>query len=143
MHKTILTLTSICLAITAHAHSGVENPSVMARMHQMDQIKDATRTLGAMAQGQVAFDPTQAQSARLELQTLATAITRYFESNETDPKSEALPTIWTDWTGFVAAAQQMEAAVDALDADSLDSLRAGMQALGQSCSACHKTYRAP
>lgn len=129
------------LAGAALAHSGVKNPTVMARMMLMEQIGQATGTLGKMAKGTIPFDATQADQARAVLERTAGEIPAAFEANETDPKSESLPQIWTDWAGFTAQANAMQAAARALRTDTLDDLRAGMDAIGQSCGQCHKAYR--
>ena len=64
-----------------------------------------------------------------------------FEAPESDPKSEALPAIWTDWPGFQSVTTQMLTAVGALDPASLDGVRAGIGPVGKSCGGCHEKYR--
>ncbi|NQY62048.1 MAG: cytochrome c, partial [Cognatishimia sp.] len=57
MRKTVLILTSsLMIASMALAHNGVKNPAVMARMQGMEQIGAASKVLGNMARGRVAFD---------------------------------------------------------------------------------------
>ena len=128
-------------ATAALAHSGVKNAAVKARMDLMVEVKEATGLLGRMAKGAIPFDAAQAETARAALQTHATQIPAMFEARETDPMTEALPTIWTDWEGFVAVSRQMETAAAAMQTGSLEGVQQGMRALGQSCAACHQDYR--
>ncbi|KUF09491.1 c-type cytochrome [Pseudoponticoccus marisrubri] len=134
-------LLSICAAGAVLAHGGVQNPAVKARMDLMVEVKDAMAVLGNMARGRTGFDPVAAEAARTALVGHAAEIPARFEAPETDPKTEALPAIWTDWPRFVATAEQMGTAAAALDTGSLDTLRAGLGPLGQSCSACHERFR--
>lgn len=125
----------------ALAHSGVKSAAVKARMALMGQIKEATGTLGGMAKGAIAHDAAKAAAARAALIEHAGAIGPAFRAQESDPKSEARPEIWSDWDGFTTRAAAMEAAARALDTGSLAGIRDGMAGLGASCGGCHKAYR--
>lgn len=61
--------------------------------------------------------------------------------------SRAKDEVWTDWNGFVAAAEaNAEAAEDLVAvAQTGDAGAAGaqLQALGKTCGACHDDYRVP
>ena len=133
--------TLVMAATVAMAHEGVKDPLVKARMDLMGEIKENTGTLGNMLKGKIPFDAAQAEAARLAQLENAKAIPAAFETQATDPKSEAAPAIWTGWDDFVAKTNDMITAVEAADASSLDSLRGGMGAIGGSCKACHKSYR--
>jgi cytochrome c556 len=141
MHR-LLFLTTLALSGTlAFAHSGVKNPAVMARMNLMSDVGAATKVLGEMAKGTRPFDADTASTARATLLKDADQIALLFEAEEGDPKSEALPDIWTDWAGFMNQTDKMRKATESLDVSSLDTLREGMAAIGQSCSSCHEAYR--
>lgn len=137
----ILAVLCIGLGGAALAHGGVKNQAVMARMNLMTDIKEAMAVLGEMAKGKTPFDAAQAERARTALATHAAQIPSFFETPASDPKSEARADIWLDWPDFIASAAGMEKAASALDPRSLDGLRAGVGALGGSCTDCHKTYR--
>ncbi|MEL0285057.1 MAG: cytochrome c, partial [Paracoccaceae bacterium] len=66
-----------------------------------------------------------------------------FKDNETDPKSEALPAIWSNYADFTAKSYAMtSAAANALASfASQDDLVPAMQAMGGSCKGCHSAYR--
>ncbi|WP_299922877.1 cytochrome c [uncultured Pelagimonas sp.] len=137
------TLTLLCLGLgtAALAHGGVKNQAVMERMTLMTDIKEAMAVLGNMAKGKTPHDAAQAEKARNALAKHAAQIPELFETPASDPKSEARPDIWLDWPDFMAKAGAMEEAAKALDPTNLEALRAGMGALGGSCSGCHKPYR--
>ncbi len=113
----------------------------MARMTLMDTIKDATSVLGKMAKGSTAFDPGAANKAKETLVKAAQQIPSAFETPATDPKSEALPEIWENWKDFSAKAAGMAETVASVEVDSLQGVQTAMKAIGQSCGACHKSYR--
>ncbi len=141
MLRTVITVLAISLAGGAFAHGGVQNPAVKERMALMEEIKDATGVLIGMARGKIGFDAAQAEKARVALHSAAKRTPALFKAEETDPKSEALPAIWTDWEDFAAKAALLTAASAALDTSSLDTVRSGVGAVGQACQACHEGYR--
>ena len=139
--KILTTFAGLAVASAAMAHDGVKDPTVQARMHLMEEVKNATGVLGGMAKGSISFDAAQAKSAADSLAASAAAIPAAFEVEATDPASESLPVIWTDFAGFSDKAMALQTAAEAVDTSSLDGVRAGMQAVGRSCGGCHKTYR--
>ena len=142
MRKTVLILTSgLMIASMALAHNGVQNPAVMARMQGMEQIGAASKVLGNMARGRVAFDAEAAAAAKAALAQHAAEIPALFEAQEDDPKSEALPAIWSDFADFTAKADALRDAAEAMDVTSAKTIAAGMGAVGGSCRSCHKAYR--
>lgn len=141
--KTQLTaLIFLVCATTALAHSGVKNPEVMARMNLMSQIADDMKILGGIAKGAAEFDAQVVKQRAASLAQHAGRIEDLFKSQATDPKSEATETIWTDWKDFSAVANQMESAAVTLGkaADPAEFQQA-FKAVGQTCSACHKSFR--
>ena len=138
-----IAITSIAIALTAaaiHAHA-VENPAVQKRMDVMKEIKGAMGVLGGMAKGAIAFDAAAAGAAQNTLIEQSGMVAATFEANETDPKSEALPSIWENWDTFVDMADDLTFAAEGLDASSLDGVRGGLGNIGASCGACHKKFR--
>ncbi|MEL6806937.1 MAG: cytochrome c [Pseudomonadota bacterium] len=139
-------LVAVALAVCATsvlAHSGVKNPAVMARMHGMTLISDNVKVLGTMAKGQVAFDAASARAAAQAIADHAAQSVDLFAADETDPKSEALPAIWTDFDDFTIKAEALETAAADLAASvqSLEDVRAAMPKIGATCKACHSKYR--
>lgn len=129
-------------ATAALAHDGVKNEAVKARMMSMGTIVENTKLLGQMAKGAKPFDAATAQAAAAAISAEAARVPTLFEANETDPKSEALPEIWSDWATFTARNDALVAAAAGLAmASDLAALQGGMAALGKSCKGCHSTFR--
>ena len=59
----------------------------------------------------------------------------------------AKPEIWSDWAGFAAKAEDMEAAaddlVDAVGIGDPAAVGAALKAVGATCGGCHDLYRKP
>lgn len=127
-------------AAAAFAHSGVTNPAVQERMAAMKQIGAQVKILGSMAKGQVSFDADAAQAAMVHIQREAERVPDLFRAPESDPKSEALPTIWQAYGDFTSKAQSLQKAAGA-PVGSLDELQQAMAGLGETCKACHSKYK--
>jgi cytochrome c556 len=131
----------VLVAGVALAKEGVQDPTVKARMDLMGVIGMNTKALGDMAGGKADFDAAKAASAKEAIIAASTEIAAKFEPQAGDPVSEAKPEIWTNWDDFVKKAGALNAAASALDASTLDSVKAGMGAVGGACKDCHTTYR--
>ncbi|MDZ4095862.1 MAG: cytochrome c [Paracoccaceae bacterium] len=131
----------VLAAGVAIAKEGVQDPTVKARMDLMAINGKSAKTLGQMAAGETAFDAAAAEAAKAALIDTSSQIAAKFETQASDPVSEALPVIWTNWDEFTATATRLNAAATALDASSLDGVKAGMAAIGGTCKDCHTTFR--
>jgi cytochrome c556 len=101
---------TLALVGMAYAHTGVQNPAVLARMENMSDIADEMEVLVNMARGATAHDATLAETARARLAEHAGEVVDLFEAPETDPQMEALPVIWEDFADFSAKAADFERA---------------------------------
>lgn len=131
----------VLIAGAALAHGGVKDPVVKARMDLMGTVKNNMAVLGDMAKGATGFDPDDAEIARSALLEAANAIPAAFTTPASDPKSEALPAIWERWDDFTAKAEDMGKALAAVDVRTLDGVQSSIRTIGQTCGACHKSYR--
>jgi cytochrome c556 len=122
--------------------STATDPDAKARQEVMDANGAAAKTLGEMASGKVAFDAKAAAAAKQSLIDDSAKIPVVFKAQSTDPASKAKPEIWTAWDDFTAKAKDLGTAATAMDATSLDGVKAGMDALGGACKACHTAYKA-
>ena len=131
------------LATAALAHTGVQNPAVMARMDVMSAIGDSMKVLGTMAKGEAAFDADRAKEASLAIARHAAETPALFKAPEDDPMSEALPKIWETFDDFTAKSEALEAIAMELSGSmtTLDDVRTGVAKLGAACKACHADYR--
>lgn len=126
----------------ALAHSGVKNAAVKARMDSMGRMAEATKTLGLMARGTVPFDAASARTAANALTAEVSLIPQLFEAPEQDPKSEALPGIWTSWPDFTLKSKDaMQAAQAAQDVSNVEDLGIAIARIGKSCKSCHAVFR--
>lgn len=123
------------------AEGEAQDPTVKARMELMKSIGGAAKALGGMAGDKVPFDAATAEAAKADLSTAAAQISTAFEAQANDPASEAKAEIWTTWEDFVAKGAALKAAADAMDASSVEGVKAGMGAIGATCKDCHSTYR--
>jgi cytochrome c556 len=113
----------------------------------MKGFNNASRTLGGMARGTTPFD---AAAAAAQLQVLSDGgakLTSLFPAGsdkDTDTaKTLALPTVWSDTPGFLAAAAKFNADVKTAQATTdAAGFTAAFMAVNGDCGGCHKTYRA-
>lgn len=124
------------------AFAAASDPDVLARQQLMQANGAATKVLSGMAKGEVAFDAAAAEAAKAKLIADAAEIAAKFTNNAVDPESKSKPEVWTNWADFVAKADALGAAAAALDASSVDGVKAGLGAIGGACGACHQVYKA-
>lgn len=140
--KYMLLAPALLVATAAFAHQGVKDPQVMARMQLMTKVADDMKALGEMVKGVTAYDAAAVQTRAASLNSHAGETIRLFEPEATDPKSEALPEIWTSFADFTARAQDMGVAAKSLKAASEGEFQAAFGELAKTCSSCHKSFRA-
>jgi cytochrome c556 len=121
---------------------GANDPDVKARQELMDANGGAMKVLGEMAGGKVAFDAAAAEAAKKTLIDNSAGIEAAWKNNATDPASHSKPEIWTAWDDFVAKGADLGKAAEALDTSSVETLGAGLGAIGGTCKACHTAYKA-
>ncbi|KHQ52000.1 Cytochrome c [Mameliella alba] len=143
MKKTALALSMIALGTAALAHSGVTNKDVMARMMVMSTISDQMKLIGSMAKGEADFDAEAVNSALIEIAAQSAQIPSMFETKALDPKSEALPSIWTEFDSFTQRARETEAVAERLagTVTGPDDLGPVLHQVGETCKSCHSTFR--
>lgn len=131
----------VLIAGAAFAEVEATDPTVIARQDLMKTIGKNVKTLGDMAGGKADFDAAAAAAAKDAIVAASAEIGAKFEMQAEDPGSEAKPEVWTNWEDFMKKAGALNAAATALDASSLDNVKAGMGAVGGACKDCHTTYR--
>lgn len=138
------------VAIGANHVDPAVTAAIKARQSHMQLFAFNLGTLGGMAQGKIEYDAEKAQVAASNLATLSSVdFSPYFvvgSSNADVSGTRALPALWEDPEGVLAALAQLQAATAGM-ADSagggLEGLQAAMSPLGGACGACHQAYRAP
>jgi cytochrome c556 len=139
--RTLIAALALATASVAFAEGEPSDPHVKAWEELMKKNGGAVKVLADMAGGKAAFDADAASQAKEALVAASAMIPDTFKDQATDPASEAKPEIWTNWDDFVAKAGALNTAATALDVASLDTLKAGMGAIGGACKDCHTTYR--
>jgi cytochrome c556 len=125
----------------AVAQQQATDPTVIAWKNLMRANAGAAKVLGDMAGGKTAYDQAAAEAAKADLIADAKATPAAFQTQASDPASKAKPEIWTNWDDFVAKAGALAAAAEALDTSSVETIGAGMGAIGGACTACHRAYQ--
>jgi cytochrome c556 len=137
-----LVLGLIMMGGIAYAESKAADPDVHARQNLMQANGGAMGALSGMAKGEVAFDAAAAEAAKQALIANAAGIEAAFTNNASDPENRAKPEVWTNWEEFLADAKALGDAAAALDASSLDGVKAGLGAIGGTCKECHTEFKA-
>lgn len=135
-----LTLALGLLAVAAPIAAQDTSP-IPARKALMESYGAAAKTLAGMISGDAPFDAATAQAAKETLARAGTDVPDRFGKLAVDASSKAKGAIWSDWQDFIARAQATGDAARALDISSPEAMAAGFGALGDSCKACHGSYR--
>ena len=101
--------------------------------------------LRAMAQGDIPVDNAVALKNARDTATLAGMIPDGFIPNSIVKGSLALPEIWMNFSDFQQKANDLQMAAsalaDATQANGFEASKGMVQAVGQSCGACHRPFR--
>lgn len=143
MKLTTKLLAAGLLLVGGIALAEATDPDAKARQALMDANGGAMKVLGGMAGGEVAFDATAAAAAVKTLTDNAAAIEATFKNQgAADPDSKAKAEIWANWDDFLAKGKALGDAAAAIDASSLDGIKAGLGGVGGACKGCHEAYKA-
>ena len=101
--------------------------------------------VAAMANGRVPFD-AKAAADNAELATIVSKLPfAGFVEGSDKGNTKAEPKIWTEMDKFRAAASKMQDEMAKLNAaaktGNIDTIKAAVGAVGQSCKGCHDSYR--
>jgi cytochrome c556 len=121
---------------------------IKLRQRLMDVNGQAAGVAIGMIRGQIPFDPVIAAAAAKSIAADNAALPDLFpagsDKGEGDTETKAAPAIWIDNADFRALSAKMVADANAAAgaaAEGQDAFAAAFEAIGQNCSACHKTYR--
>lgn len=118
------------------------DPNSIARGELMGTIGKNIGILGDMAGGKAAYDAAAAEGAKAALIEASAKIeTTFKDQGAADPASLAKPEIWTNWEEFLTDAKTLQEAAGAIDVASVETIGAGMGALGGACKDCHTEFR--
>jgi cytochrome c556 len=135
----VATLAVGTIAISASAATVLEN-----RAATMKGLGGNLKAIGAVAKGKAEYSPALIGNAKALVQ-YSKNIEVLFPQGSTGKRTK--PEIWTDWAGFVKAAEALEAAAPgllaAVESGDKGKIGAATGAVGKTCGGCHKPYRAP
>jgi cytochrome c556 len=99
----------------------------------------------AMAQGEIPVDEAKFAKHASDVATLAGMLPEGFIPNSAVAGSAALPDIWTNMPDFQMKAADLQNAAQALataaSQQGFEASKGMVQAVGQTCGACHRPYR--
>lgn len=135
-------------AALAEEADGPFKMQIEARKGIMNYMALNAGTLGAMAKGEVPYDPAAAKAAADALAAAAhldmSLLWPKGSDNAAHQGTEALPAIWAEGSdvgakidGLKQASEKMQAAAGT----DVEALKTAMGDLGGACTACHKAFR--
>jgi cytochrome c556 len=140
----VFAIGAILAAGTAFAQTERTDPNSIARSELMKMQGQNIGILVGMAEGKTPYDAAAAEAAKAVLiETSGKIDATFMEPGAADPASRAKPEIWTNWEDFMMKSKAFGDAVSALDVASVESIGAGLAAVGGACGDCHKSYQAP
>ncbi|MCR9174567.1 MAG: cytochrome c [Alphaproteobacteria bacterium] len=114
---------------------------------RQDGFKENVTQLKAIKAGGESGDHGAVQAAAESVAAFAAKIPDLFPEGTGGGETRAKDEIWSDWQGFVAAAEANEQAAlklaSAAESGVASDIAAAQKALGESCGACHDKYRLP
>jgi len=134
------------LAAGTASMAGSSTDAIRDRQQAMKAVGDAMQNLSAIGKKEAPFDAGVVENNAV---TIAEALERAADlfpegSEKGDVETWAMPEIWSDRADFEEKLQTAEAAAVALQSVTVESaFLPALGELGNSCKACHQTYRRP
>lgn len=161
MNKSFLTLAALAVlslgACGGQNDSGADNKTeaaapaagakgdVEARERLMKAFKKDVGTMGKMVKGEAPYDAAAFKAAADNLSTNATQPWEHYTEASSKEESDAKPEVWSHPDEFKQKADDFMKAVETLKVaaagNTLDSVKKPFGDVGQSCKACHDTFR--
>ena len=143
---------ALAFAVTAVPGSAGEFEKVLeARQSLMQVYSFNISILGAMAKGEMAYDPEIAQAAADNLHAAVTMKNPTMWPKGSDQaalgdETRAKPEIWSTYPEIAEKSQAMQdaaAQMASVAGTSPDAVRTNMKQLGDGCKGCHESFRVP
>ena len=117
---------------------------IKARQENRKQTAAAMRAIKGIIDAKGPTAGAVEQAAKLK--TLEAAFDKMFPAGSDKGDTKALPTVWSDSAGFMAASKNVDAAYDKLavaaGSGDMAALTAAFGDTGKACGACHDKFRA-
>ncbi len=152
--KRVLSSLGLAVSLVIAAHSGFANDfekEVKARQSLMQVYGFNIGILGAMAKGEMPYDPEIAQAAADNLNAAVSMKNPTMWPKGSDratlgEKTRAKADIWSTYPEVAEKGQEMRdaaAKMASVAGTDLDALRPNMKQLGDGCKGCHEPFRVP
>lgn len=150
MKSILLALTTacgLCVALPAAAQFQKPEDAIKYRQASFTVMANHFGRIAAMASGKAPFDAKVAADNAALVSSLAKLPWAAFgEGTDKGMPNRAKAEIWKEAPKFKDAADKMQAEVAKLEAaakgGNLDQIKAAVGGVGQSCKACHDSFRA-
>lgn len=131
----------VALALTATA-AGAATPTEM-RQAAMKAVGQSMKDGAAINSGKTPYDPAKAKAVMGGLSTNVKKLHALFPAGSGgDPKTEALPAVWTNKADFTKRIDELAKLADtASKAPNAAAFKPAFQAVGGTCKGCHDLYR--
>ena len=117
---------------------------IKARQENRKQAGAAMKTIKGIIDAKGPTSGAVAEAAKLK--TLEAAFEKMFPAGSDKGDTKALPTVWSDSAGFMAASKNADAVFDKLAAAAgsgdMAALTVAFGDAGKACGACHEKFRA-
>ncbi|TFW09800.1 cytochrome c [Oxalobacteraceae bacterium OM1] len=148
MKKTFAGITLVTLAVlpfAAHAQFAKPEDAVKYRKAAFTLMGAHMGRIGAVVKGDKAYDKAAVEQDAAIVEMMSKLPFTAFTPGSDTADSKAKPEIWKEQDKFKAAAEKMQGEVQKLSAAAkagdLNLVKASFGAVGQSCKACHDSYR--
>ncbi len=143
---------ALLLVSTGEAHQGHQHKEGVAkfglrfRTSTMQALSIHMGVLAAEKKGELTLTPADRAAHGAAVRALSGLVVDLFQQ-DTSARTRSKPEIWTDWDTFAARARDMDVAAETLATATAASDRtasdAAIDAVGKTCSGCHKPFRKP
>jgi cytochrome c556 len=141
--RTLLFTAAAGLSLAIAAAAAAAGNPVEQRQALMKEVGKSMKDAAGYATGKTPWDAGNAKAVMAVISKNAKSLKGLYPAgSDKDPKSEALPVIWTNKPDFEKKLAAMGDAADAAGkATDQASFQAAFKTLGGTCAACHNTYR--
>ena len=143
----VILMSVVSLRLTVQAHEGAKGV-VKQRMDAMKTMASSMKSLHAIATGKAKFDREKIKTNTSAIRNVGgEKLLKMFPQGSVMSPSEAKPEIWENWPTYVNLVENLSQKLDAMDAVLSTAVTRAefystFMGLSQTCSNCHKRFRA-
>ncbi len=143
----VILMSVVSLRLTVQAHEGAKGV-VKQRMDAMKTMASSMKSLHAIATRKAKFDREKIKTNTSAIRNVGgEKLLKMFPQGSVMSPSEAKPEIWENWPTYVNLVENLSQKLDAMDAVLSTAVTRAefystFMGLSQTCSNCHKRFRA-